>query len=211
MTARLPSEAVVRGPTLVVLASASKTRARLLAAAGLEFIVAPARADEARLKDALALKGVDAAEAARALAELKAQWLSAERPEALVIGCDQLLDCDGRWFDKPADAAAARRQLLALRGRTHRLATAVVVMEGGVRVWQHVAEPRLTMRPFSDGFLDAYLARAGAELCECVGAYRLEALGAQLFTHIEGDYFAILGLPLLPLLAYLRERGVVPA
>ena len=126
-----------------------------------------------------------------------------------MIGADQLLVCEGRWFDKPPDMVAARAQLLALRGRPHELMTAMVCWRGGQRVWQHLARPRLTMRGFSDAFLDAYLALEGEAVLGSVGAYRLEGPGVQLFDAVEGEHSAILGLPLLPLLDFLRGHGVL--
>jgi len=154
---------------------------------------------------------VTAAPAALRLAELKALRISRRDPEALVIGCDQLLVCDGAWFDKPADVAEARAHLLALRGRSHTLVTAVLCQRGEQRLWHHVAQPRLTMRGFSDTFLDAYLAAEGEALTTTVGAYRLEGLGVHLFDTVEGEHAAILGLPLLSLLGFLRQHGVIPA
>lgn len=135
--------------------------------------------------------------------------MSRLHPDALVIGADQILVCDGTWFDKPADVATARTQLSALRGRTHVLATATVCCQAGQRRWRHVAKPRLTMRPFSDAFLDAYLAAEAADLTSTVGAYRLEGSGIHLFNRVAGAHDAILGLPLLPLLGFLRRTGVL--
>ena len=130
------------------------------------------------------------------------------RPDDLVIGADQILECDGIWFDKPADRAAAAETLKRLRGRTHRLVSAISVLGGGRGApWRHRGEARLTMRSFSDRFLARYLDAVGDEVTTSVGAYRLEGRGAQLFTRIEGDYFTVLGLPLLPLLAFLRGGG----
>jgi len=125
-----------------------------------------------------------------------------------VIGADSTLACNGRLFDKPATLAAARLQLLALAGQTHELCSSVVVAQGGVRLWHWSERGRLTMRPFTGSFLDAYLARAGEAVCASVGAYQLEGLGAHLFNKIEGDYFTVLGLPLLPLLGFLAEHGI---
>ena len=193
-------------PTLI-LASQSTARAALLHAAGLRFEARPARIDEAAIKDACRAEGLDPADAALTLADLKAQRI--RDPDTLVIGADQLLVCDGAWFDKPADAAAARAHLQALRGRAHTLVTAVVCRRGGQAVWQHVATPRLHMRAVSDAFLDAYLAAEGDALLSCVGAYRLEGRGIHLFDRIEGEHSAILGLPLLPLLGFLRQHRVL--
>jgi septum formation protein len=131
--------------------------------------------------------------------------------QALVIGADQLLICEGRWFDKPSGLASARAQLQALRGRSHELITALCIVQNRARIWHTVNRPRLFMREFSDAFLDDYLAAEGTAICGSVGAYRLEGKGVQLFEHIEGDYFAILGLPLLELLGFLRNRGEIPS
>ena len=193
----------------LVLASASASRRAVLTAAGLRFDVRPADVDEAALKHAARSEKADAATAALRLADAKAAWVAAAMPDALVVGADQILVCNGAWFDKPADLAAARTQLQMLRGRTHILATAVVCRRGGRSLWQYVAEPRLVMRRFSDGFLDAYLAMEGGHVLGSVGAYRLEGPGAHLFSDVNGEHTAILGLPLLPLLEFLRRSGVL--
>lgn len=193
----------------LVLASASTARRAVLEGAGLRFEALPAAVDEAEIKASAQAEGIPPADAALMLADAKAERIARRDPEALVIGCDQLLVCEGTWFDKPADLPAARAQLQALRGRTHDLVTAVVCHRHGGRVWQHVAVPRMTMRDFSDAFLDAYIAVEGEVLTRSVGAYRLEGPGAQLFARIQGDQPAILGLPLLPLLAFLRQHGVL--
>jgi len=193
----------------LVLASASTTRRALLDSAGLRFEAVPAAVDEAAIKEAAQAEGFPPADAALLLADAKASRVARRDPDALVIGCDQLLVCEGRWYDKPPDIPAARAQLLALRGRAHELVTAVVCHRHGGRIWQHVAVPRLVMREFSDEFLAAYLAIEGEALLGSVGAYRLEATGAHLFTRLQGDHAAILGLPLLELLAFLRQHGVL--
>ncbi len=194
----------------LVLASASAARRAVLAAAGLSFTAEAAAVDEAAIKESARAEGVPAEEAATMLAEAKARRVAGRaRDGALVIGADQILVRGGAWFDKPADTAAARAQLLALRGETHELATALVCWRGGGRVWGHVATPRLTMRAFSDAFLDAYLAAEGEAVLSSVGAYRLEGLGAHLFAAVEGEHAAVLGLPLLPLLGFLRGHGVL--
>lgn len=195
--------------TRLVLASGSATRAALLRAAGLDFTAQPAPVDEASLKEAARAEGIPPADAAILLAEAKAMRIARREPEALVIGADQLLVCEGAWFDKPEDLAGARAQLQALRGRTHTLFTAMVLWRHGQRVWQHVATPRLTMRDFSDSFLDRYLALEGEAVTHSVGAYRLEGPGIQLFRAVEGEHSAILGLPLLPLLGFLRQHGAL--
>jgi septum formation protein len=195
----------------LVLASASATRSALLEAAGLRFEAHAARIDEEAVKRADRAEAADVADTAVNLADLKARRVARAEPDALVIGCDQMLECDGAWFDKPPDRDAARLQLQALRGRRHTLVTAVLCRRDGRRVWQHVARPRLTMRPFSDAFLDTYLDAEGAHVTQSVGAYRLEGLGVHLFDRIEGEHAAILGLPLLPLLGFLRQAGVLAA
>lgn len=193
----------------LVLASASPTRAALLRAAGLEVATAAPGVDEASVKEAAKADGLDPAETALLLAGLKARRISERLPEAVVIGADQILVAEGRWFDKPADRAAAAAQLAALSGRTHTLVTAVLVMRGGVVLWQHVATPRLTMRPLAEATISAYLDAAGEAVLGSVGAYQAEGLGIRLFAAVEGEHAAILGLPLLPLLGFLRQHGVL--
>ena len=195
----------------VILASASKARRRLLEAAGIASVGDAASLAEGEIKASLRARGVDAAGAAAALAEAKAARVSARRPQALVIGADQMLVCGTEWFDRPADMAQARSQLRALRGRGHELWCAVCVARGGASLWHHVEHARLVMRRLPDPFIDRYLARAGPEVLESVGAYHIEGLGIQLFSRIEGDHFAILGLPLLPLLGFLRRHKVTLA
>lgn len=191
----------------LILASASAARRALLEGAGLRAEARPAAVDEAAVKRSAQAEGAGPDEAALLLAELKARRV--RDPDALVIGADQILVCEGRWFDKPESLEEARAHLLALRGRTHELVTAVVCLRGGERAWQHVARPRLWMRAFSEAFLDAYLAREAAHVRASVGAYRLEGPGALLFDRVEGEHAAVLGLPLLPLLGFLRQHGVL--
>jgi septum formation protein len=195
----------------LVLASASTARARLVAAAGVDFRVEPAELDESFLRQACRAEGRDAAGCALALAEAKARQVAGRSGRAVVIGADQLLVCAKVWFGKPADLGQARTQLQALRGRTHELVTAVCAVQDGSRLWHAVSTPRLTMRYFTDAFVDDYITAEGADILGSVGAYRLEGRGVQLFEHIEGDYFAILGLPLLELLGFLRTEGVLLA
>ena len=192
-------------PPRLILASASVSRRRLLSAAGLTVEVAAANIDETAVKVAARKGGASAAEAAFLLAEMKARKIAQRFPDALVIGADQILVCEDEWHDKPENVAAARAQLRALRGRSHTLETAVVCQRGDKRAWYNLSRPRLTMRDFSDAYLEAYLAAERDDVLGSVGAYRLEARGVQLFETIEGDFFTILGLPLLPLLSYLRQ------
>ncbi len=195
----------------LILASQSRSRRRMLEAAGLMFEALVSNVDEPRLKRNLERSGQPAGpeDIARALAAAKAEEVSRARPEALVIGADQVLALGSRTFEKPPDMAAARRQLMDLAGKTHILVSAVVLAEGGRTVWSHAETATLAMRPFSPDFLDDYLAKAGPDVCLSVGAYQLEGLGAQLFERIEGDYFTILGLPLVALLGELRARKVI--
>ena len=193
---------------VLVLASGSRTRAAMLEQAGVSAILDKPLVDEDEVKAAGRAEGVPADAVAEALAELKAQRITRRHPGALVVGADQMLECEGRWFDKPADRAAARAQLLDLRGKTHRLVSCAVVVRDGERLWHKIDSARLTMRNFSESFLDDYLDRVGDDVLHSVGAYQLEGLGAQLFQRVEGDFFTILGLPLLPLLGFLRVHGV---
>lgn len=195
-------------PPSLILASASQSRRQILANAGLDFAIEPSGVDEDEVKLSLLGERAKPRDIATTLAELKATRVSARRSGAMVIGADSTLACNGRLFDKPPTLAAARQQLTELGGQTHELHSAVVVAQNGARIWQAADHGRLTMRPFSDSFLDAYLARAGEAVCASVGAYQLEGLGAHLFSRIEGDYFTILGLPLLPLLAFLAGHGI---
>ena len=192
----------------LILASSSPSRRQLLSNAGLTFEVEPPGVDEEEAKRSL-LSGRTAPQGiAEKLAEMKAMRISAKHPEALVVGGDSTLACQGRLFDKPPSMEAARKQLLALRGQTHELFSCVVVARGGTRLWHWNERARLTMRQFNEAFLDAYLARAGDAVLSSVGAYQLEGLGAHLFTRVDGDYFTILGLPLLPLLSFLAGHGI---
>ena len=195
----------------LVLASGSAIRATLLRNAGLVFEQVAATVDEDELKRAMHAEGAEAAETAMALAELKAKRVSERQPGALVVGADSMVVADGRWFDKPADRAAAKAQLLALAGKTHRLISAVCVMLDGEQIWGRHEHATLVMRPFDGAFAERYLDAAGEAVLRSVGVYQLEGLGAQLFQRVDGDYFVVLGLPLLPLLDFLRGRGIVPA
>jgi len=191
----------------LVLASGSAARRRMLAAAGLQFRVIQPSLDEEAAKVQLRSLGLSPRDQALALAEQKALSVSSQ---GLVIGADQMLALGDHLLDKPRDLAEARAHLQRLRGAMHELLTAIVVTRNGGTIWRCLDAPRLFMRNFSDEFLDDYLAHAGASVLTSVGAYQLEGIGAQLFDRIEGEYFSVLGLPLLPLLAFLREQGVAP-
>ena len=193
----------------LILASGSTTRQALMTAAGLRFEIRVAPIDEAEAKRAARAEGLDADEAALMLAELKAMRVARSNPDALVIGCDQILVCDGVWFDKPTDRDSARAQLQTLRGRAHTLETAIICLRGSQRVWHHIAHPCLTMRNFSDAFLESYLDAEGDAVTASVGGYRLEGLGQHLFDRIEGEHAAILGVPMLALLSFLRQHHIL--
>jgi septum formation protein len=193
----------------LVLASGSPFRRRLLEAAGVPITVRPADVDEPAVRSRL--DGVSPANVATALAGAKAEAVSALLPQALVIGADQVLALGNSILSKPRDVAEARRQLLLVRGKPHDLPTGVVLAMAGKVIWRHLEMPRLTMRDFSDEFLERYLAECGEDVCQTVGAYAIEGRGVQLFERIEGDIFTIIGLPLLPLLTELRCRGALEA
>jgi septum formation protein len=194
--------------TPLILASRSEARAALLRQARVAFEAVPAAVDEAAVKAAMVAEAAPAGDIADALAELKARRVAARAGSRLVLGADQVLVCGERILDKPRDLDEARRQLWLLRGRSHVLLSAAVVFEDARPVWRHVGRAELHMRPFSKAFLSAYVAEQGPALLTTVGAYRLEDGGAQLFTRVSGDYFAVLGLPLLELLGFLRTRGL---
>jgi septum formation protein len=193
----------------IILASASSSRANILKSSGIFIEQEPADVDEDTVKTSFRNQNGSAAQVAEMLAERKALDVSRRHGGALVIGADQMLDCDGVWFDKPADLVQVRNHLTALRGRTHELLSAVCVVRDGACLWRHLESAHLTMRPFSDVFLEEYIENVGEKACLSVGAYQLEGRGAQLFSRIEGDYFTILGLPLLPLLEFFVTQGVV--
>ena len=194
----------------VILASKSAARRAVLDGAGVSYEALVAGVDEDAVKASLLAEGAGPRDIADALAELKAIRVSRGRRE-FVIGSDQTLDLDGQLYDKADSVEAARERLKLLRGKTHRLHSAVVVAKEGAPIWREVITASLTMREFSDAFLEAYLASEGPHALGSVGCYRLEGPGAQLFSKIEGDYFAILGLPLMGLLDLLRRHGELPA
>jgi len=207
-TIETPEEGAANAPP-VVLASASESRRRLLRSAGVPFRAEASAVDEDEIKAALRAEGASAMQVAETLAELKARRIAHRHPGALIIGADQMLDCEGRWLDKPGTRAAAAEQLRALSGRAHALLTSVCLLRDEQRIWHHNAPARLVMRPLSEGFIEAYLDAVGEPALHGVGAYQIEGRGAQLFAQIEGDGFAIQGLPLLPLLEMLRQHGVL--
>lgn len=192
----------------VILASKSAARRAVLTGAGVPFQVVVADVDEDAVKTAMLADGAGARDIADALAELKAIRVSQRQP-GFVIGSDQTLEFEGRLYDKAETLDQARERLKAMRGKPHKLHSAVVVARDGAPIWREIVSATLTMRPFSDAFLEDYLAAEGEHALGSVGVYRLEAMGAQLFSKIEGDYFAILGLPLMGLLDLLRRHGAV--
>ncbi len=193
----------------LILASGSATRAKLLREAGVAIETAVPAIDEAEVKASLRHDGAPAAKVAEILAEMKARRIAAKAQGRLVLGSDQMLECDGAWFDKPAGRDDARTQLRFLRGKSHSLITSAVLMRDDARIWHTTDRAELRMRAFSDDFLERYLDDAGEDVLHSVGAYQLEWLGAQLIERDTGDYLTILGLPLLPVLGILREHGMV--
>ncbi|ADO43829.1 Maf family protein [Ketogulonicigenium vulgare] len=195
----------------IILASGSAIRAQLLTQAGITFRVQQARVDEETIRASLQAEGAKPRDIADALAEMKAMRGAMRAPAALVIGCDQILEIDGQILSKPETPADALAQLKLLRGKVHKLLSAAVIYKDGEPQWRHVGEVRLAMRDASDSYLDSYVARNWPAIGECVGAYQLEGEGVRLFTRIDGDYFNVLGLPLLELLSYLSLRGIIPS
>lgn len=194
----------------LILASASATRQALLGAAGVPVETEASNVDETKLKTAGFSQGKSASAVALDLASAKALTVSNRHAGALVIGADQMLDCAGKWFDKPNDMATAADHLRRLSGRAHTLKTCAACALDGKILWSHVTSSTLTMRPLSDEFIATYLESEGQTALQSVGAYRIEGPGIQLFEKIDGDFFSILGLPLLALLAFLRQVEVLP-
>ncbi len=195
----------------MILASTSPTRLAMLRAAGLDPTPVAPRVDETTIRDALVAEGASPRDIADTLAEMKARKVAEKHPTDLVLGCDQVLALDRQTFAKPATPDDARAQLRALRGKSHKLLSAAVVYQAARPVWRHVGEARLTMRDFSDAYLEDYLARNWDSIRHSVGCYRIEEEGVRLFSAIQGDHFTILGLPLLPLLAWAGTKGIIPA
>lgn len=193
----------------LILASSSATRLRLLQAAGLDVTPHNPRIDEAALRASLEADHANPRDIADALAEMKARKIADRMPEALVLGCDQVLEFRHKVWGKPETPAEATQQLSAFRGHSHKLLSAVVLYDAGQPIWRYVGEVRLTMRMVSDDWLQGYVARNWESIRHSVGGYKLEEEGIRLFSTIEGDYFTILGLPLLPLLGHLGERGFI--
>ena len=182
----------------------------MLRAAGIDVTAIPARIDEEAVRESMAAESASPRETADLLAELKARHVSSMHRDALVIGADQILVCEGRPYAKPQDRNEAAKHLAAFSGKTHTLVTAVCAARGGEIIWRVLETPNLAMRPLSAEFIDRYLDAAGEAVLGSVGVYHLEGVGAQLFTKIEGDYFSILGMPLFPLLDFLRRHSIVP-
>jgi len=192
----------------IVLASGSAIRFEMMNNAGIKFTVSPSNIDEASVKARFVKEGRPASDLVKRLAIDKALAVNSDS-DTLVIGADQVLEFGGQIFDKPKSMADLKERLLLLEGQEHRLIGAVCIVQKGEENWQHISVSRLTMRKFSDRFLNDYLHKEGSSVLSCVGGYKFEAYGAQLFEKVEGDYFSILGLSLLPLLAELRRRGAV--
>ncbi|WP_069298471.1 Maf family nucleotide pyrophosphatase [Neptunicoccus sediminis] len=195
--------------TQIVLASGSQIRGALLRDAGVEFTTDVPRVDEESILLSLQAEGAKPGDIADTLAEYKARRIADRRPASLVIAADQVLTCNGQVYSKPKSIDEARDHLKSLRGQGHQLLSAVVVYEQAKPVWRHIGRAQLVMREFSDSFIEDYLVKAGDTVLTSVGCYQLENIGVTLFSRVQGDYFTILGLPLLELLDFLRSRGAI--
>tara|TARA_B100000674_G_C37953432_1_gene968391 strand:+ start:915 stop:1520 length:606 start_codon:yes stop_codon:yes gene_type:complete len=199
----------VRNNSPLILASESKSRATILEHAGVDFCCVPSFCDEKKIKLTLKRTNTPTKTIARKLAEAKANLVSKKHPDLYVLAADQILECNGAAYDKPKNLEQARQHLLDLRGKSHFLYTATVIYKSSKCVWQNHEKLEMQMRHYSNDFIDEYLRTLGPSVCESVGAYKLEGLGVQFFEKVNGDYFSILGLPLLPLLNYLRQIGLL--
>lgn len=193
----------------IILASGSKTRQELLRNAGVKFEISVARIDEDAIRKSLEVDSASPRDIADALAEFKAKKIALKQPDAFVIGCDQTLDLDSQVLSKPNSMEEAQTQLRALRGKKHTLYSAAVIYENAKPVWRHVGKTQLEMHDFSNAYLESYVTRNWHSIRHSVGAYKLEEEGSRLFSRISGDYFVVLGLPLLEMLTYLSKRGVL--
>ncbi|AIK97056.1 Maf family protein [Candidatus Odyssella acanthamoebae] len=199
---------VIHTPTLI-LASQSSSRAKILKNADIFFKAVPSAVDEGEIKSRAKGKGWSIQETALELARAKARVVTQIYPQDYIIGADQMMQCDGRWFDKAASLQEAKDQLRFIQAKLHTLPSACVIFRQGQEIWSTVVTPELAVRPLSDAFIDAYVARLGDEILRSVGCYQVEGLGAQLFEEIKGDIFTIMGLPLLSLMAELRRLGIL--
>lgn len=193
----------------LILASGSEIRQTMLTNAGVSFQVVPARIDEETVLQSMQAEQAKPRDIADTLAEMKARKVAMKHPDALVLGCDQVLDFAGQMLQKPKDVEDARQQLKQMAGKRHQLLSAAVLYEEGKPVWRHIGVVRMQMRNFSDAYLDDYLDRNWEDIRHCVGCYQLEKEGIRLFSRVDGDYFTVLGLPLIELLGYLTLKGVL--
>ena len=193
----------------IILATASEIRQTLLRKADIPFSAVPARIDEVAIKASLMAEDASPRDIADALAEFKARKIADRHPEAMVIGCDQVLEFKGQLLSKPENLDASRSQLTLLRGQQHKLLSAIVIYEKGEPIWRHIGQVRLLMRDLSDVYIDDYVTRNWPGIGDSVGSYKLEEEGSRLFSRIEGDYFTVLGLPLLELIGFLTGRGII--
>ncbi len=193
----------------LILASASKIRLKLLTNAGINVICKPANIDENLIKEKLLTNNITSIKLAEKLSIAKAEYVSNLYPESYIIGCDQTLEYNGQNFDKPSDLNDLRNHLKLFSGQSHFLNAAVSIVQNGKILWQASDSAEMTMWKFNDNFIENYIKIAGDNICSSVGGYKLEEVGAQLFSTIKGDYFTILGLPLLPLLTFLRENKLI--